>query len=275
MYAYALQIYCDFSAYTDIAIGVANLLGYEFPQNFDQPYRALTVQDFWRRWHITLSTWLRDYLYIRTLGGNRRGRVRTYANLLVTMGLGGLWHGASWNFCIWGLLHGFGLAMHKYLSETRPEALARMPRWLGWAITNLFVCLAWVLFRARDFHTALTIYAKLFGLAPEGIAWFYLPLFLLLPLVILGHALGWLAAKQARERRGWRTVVAPRFLASLYRRAGSGRPRPFALRPHPSSGLYVLLPPVGFACGLALTSWILLLILFSATNTSPFIYFQF
>ena len=101
MYAYAIQIYCDFSAYTDIAIGVANLLGYRFPQNFNQPYRALTVQDFWRRWHMTLSTWLRDYLYI-PLGGNRGGAFATYRNLMITMLLGGLWHGASWNFVIWG-----------------------------------------------------------------------------------------------------------------------------------------------------------------------------
>src|SRR5215472_3986653 len=97
MYAYALQIYCDFSAYTDIAIGVANLLGYQFPQNFNQPYRALSVQDFWRRWHMTLSFWLRDYLYI-PLGGNRHGKWRTYLNILITMGLGGLWHGANYTF---------------------------------------------------------------------------------------------------------------------------------------------------------------------------------
>ena len=108
MYAYALQIYCDFSAYTDIAIGIANLLGYEFPQNFNYPYRAASVQDFWRRWHMSLSSWLRDYLYL-PLGGNRFGELMTYRNIMVTMALGGLWHGASWNFLIWGLLHGTAL----------------------------------------------------------------------------------------------------------------------------------------------------------------------
>ena len=114
LYAYALQIYCDFSAYTDIAIGVANLLGYRFPQNFNQPYRAISLQDFWRRWHITLSNWLRDYLYI-PLGGNRFGERRTYLNIMITMTLGWLWHGASFNFVIWGLMHG------TWLVEPVPE----------------------------------------------------------------------------------------------------------------------------------------------------------
>jgi len=162
MYAYALQIYCDFSAYTDIAIGVANLLGYEFPQNFNQPYRALTVQDFWRRWHITLSTWLRDYLYIRALGGNRRGRVRTYANLLVTMGLGGLWHGASWNFCIWGLMHGTALVVERLLDLTGAPR-SRIAAALMWLVTFHFVCFAWVFFRASSFDTSLVYLKTLFS----------------------------------------------------------------------------------------------------------------
>lgn len=102
-YGYAVQIYCDFSAYTDMAIGLAALLGYRFPRNFDQPYRATSLQEFWRRWHITLSQWLRDYLYIEALGGSRAGKVATYRNLMVTMLLGGLWHGASWTFIIWAV----------------------------------------------------------------------------------------------------------------------------------------------------------------------------
>ncbi len=109
---YAAQIYCDFSGYTDIAIGVAMLLGYRFPQNFDGPYRATSLQEFWRRWHMTLSRWLRDYLYI-PLGGSRRGTVRTYVNLMLTMLLGGLWHGASWTFVVWGGIHGTGLAVQR------------------------------------------------------------------------------------------------------------------------------------------------------------------
>ena len=116
VYAYAVQIYCDFSAYTDMAIGLALLLGFRFPQNFNRPYIAVSLQDFWRRWHMTLSRWLRDYLYI-PLGGSHKGRVRTYVNLMVTMLLGGLWHGASWTFVVWGGIHGTGLAVERWWRE--------------------------------------------------------------------------------------------------------------------------------------------------------------
>lgn len=114
VYGYALQIYCDFSGYSDMAIGIALLLGFRFPINFDSPYKSDSVTDFWHRWHISLSSWLRDYLYI-SLGGNRKGKIRTYINLILTMLLGGLWHGASWNFIIWGALHGVALAVHKFI----------------------------------------------------------------------------------------------------------------------------------------------------------------
>ena len=114
VYGYALQIYCDFSGYSDMAIGLALLLGFRFPINFNSPYKSDSVTDFWHRWHISLSTWLRDYLYI-SMGGNRKGKIRTYINLIVTMLLGGLWHGASWNFILWGGLHGAALAIHKFL----------------------------------------------------------------------------------------------------------------------------------------------------------------
>ena len=113
VYGYALQIYCDFSGYSDMAIGIALLLGFRFPINFNSPYKSDSVTDFWHRWHISLSTWLRDYLYI-SLGGNRKGKFRTYVNLILTMLLGGLWHGASWNFMVWGGLHGVALAGHKF-----------------------------------------------------------------------------------------------------------------------------------------------------------------
>jgi len=165
MYAYALQIYCDFSAYTDIAIGVANLLGYQFPQNFDQPYRALSVQDFWRRWHITLSSWLRDYLYIR-LGGNRGGRVRTCVNVMITMLLGGLWHGASWNFVLWGGLHGAALVVERVFGWTG----APRTRWgaaLAWLVTFHFVCLTWVFFRSPSNDATLAYFSTLFS----GASW--------------------------------------------------------------------------------------------------------
>jgi D-alanyl-lipoteichoic acid acyltransferase DltB (MBOAT superfamily) len=166
MYAYAIQIYCDFSAYTDIAIGIANLLGYEFPQNFNQPYRAVTVQDFWRRWHITLSNWLRDYLYIR-LGGNRHGELATLRNIIVTMVLGGLWHGASFNFVIWGLLHGLWLAGERVLGVTGTRDGSS--RWglvatvAGWLVTFHFVCIAWVFFRSASLEGSLTYLATMAG----------------------------------------------------------------------------------------------------------------
>ena len=121
VFAFALQIYGDFSGYSDIALGSAQLLGFHFMVNFRQPYFAVTLQDFWRRWHISLSTWLRDYLYI-PLGGNRKGPVRTYVNLLATMLLGGLWHGANWTFVIWGAIHGGGLAQQMPLLEKGADA---------------------------------------------------------------------------------------------------------------------------------------------------------
>lgn len=123
IYGYAIQIYADFSGYTDIAIGLALLLGFRFPQNFDAPYTAVSLQDFWRRWHMTLSRWLRDYLYI-PLGGNRRGKARGYVNLALTMILGGLWHGAAWTFVAWGSLHGVGLAVERFKAD-RDKAKAR------------------------------------------------------------------------------------------------------------------------------------------------------
>src|SRR6266849_5826390 len=162
MYAYAIQIYCDFSAYTDIAIGIANLLGYQFPQNFNQPYRARTVQDFWRRWHMTLSSWLRDYLYI-PLGGNRGGAFGTYRNIMITMVLGGLWHGASFNFVIWGLLHGGALVVERLLGVTGEEDGRRLPAAVSWFVTFHFVCLSWVFFRSPTLDGAQTYLGTLFS----------------------------------------------------------------------------------------------------------------
>jgi alginate O-acetyltransferase complex protein AlgI len=160
-FAYALQIYCDFSGYTDMALGIAHSFGLRLPTNFDVPYLSLNIAEFWRRWHISLSSWLRDYLYI-PLGGNRHGELATYRNLLVTMLLGGLWHGAAWSFVAWGAYHGALLALHRALP---------WPRWLGRtelvparaAVTFLCVCLGWVLFRAHGLGDAGVIYARLFA----------------------------------------------------------------------------------------------------------------
>ena len=153
VYGYAMQIYCDFSGYSDMAIGIGLLLGYRFPINFDSPYQSLSITEFWRRWHISLSTWLRDYLYI-PLGGNRKGRVRTYVNLMLTMLLGGLWHGAATRFILWGALHGGLLAVERWIKETVPGKPGFARRVLGGLFTFHFVCFAWIFFRASDMEVA-------------------------------------------------------------------------------------------------------------------------
>jgi alginate O-acetyltransferase complex protein AlgI len=156
VYAYAVQIYADFSGYTDIAIGVALLLGFRFPQNFDSPYAAVSVQDFWRRWHMTLSRWLRDYVYI-PLGGNRGGALLTYRNLMLTMLIGGLWHGAGWTFVAWGAIHGTGLVAERWWRSrpgyVAPRETARRRAWQRF-LTFQFVCFAWIFFRSDSFETA-------------------------------------------------------------------------------------------------------------------------
>jgi len=160
---YAFQIYFDFSGYSDMAVGLGLMVGFRLIQNFNAPYRAASITDFWRRWHISLSTWLRDYLYI-PLGGNRFGRLRTYGNLMVVMLLGGLWHGASWNFVIWGGLHGVMLAFERMQGKDSPYR--RLPYPLKVAITFGMVCIGWVFFRARTLPQALAYLAALFGAAP-------------------------------------------------------------------------------------------------------------
>jgi D-alanyl-lipoteichoic acid acyltransferase DltB (MBOAT superfamily) len=165
IYGYAAQIYCDFSGYTDMAIGCAMLLGYRFPRNFNAPYTASDPQDFWHRWHISLSSWLRDYLYF-PLGGSRGGAWRTCLNLMITMLLGGLWHGASWTFVIWGALHGFYLITHRLWSGLRWDPIVRMRQSIAWrwiARLLLFhaVCVGWVFFRANSFANAFTVFHQL------------------------------------------------------------------------------------------------------------------
>ena len=157
VYGYAVQIYADFSGYTDMAIGLALLLGFRFPDNFDRPYTAVSLQDFWRRWHMTLSRWLRDYLYI-PLGGNAGSQRRTERNLLLTMVLGGLWHGAAWTFAIWGAIHGLGLAIERrrFAADKNWSANPLVAR----LITFHIVCLAWVFFRAGSLDTAWTILGR-------------------------------------------------------------------------------------------------------------------
>ena len=158
---YAFQIYFDFSAYSDMAIGLGLMLGFVFSKNFDSPYLALSITEFWRRWHISLSTWLRDYLYI-PLGGSRRGAARTYLNLAVVMLLGGLWHGAAWNFVIWGGLHGLLLAAERLRGKTSPYQW--LPKAGRRAVTFVLVLITWVFFRADDLPAALLYLRSMFGL---------------------------------------------------------------------------------------------------------------
>jgi alginate O-acetyltransferase complex protein AlgI len=170
--AYALQIYCDFSGYTDMALGCAHMLGYKLAQNFNLPYLAANVSDFWRRWHISLSSWLRDYLFI-PLGGSRGSAWQTCRNLMITMTLGGLWHGANWTFVVWGVLHGLYLVIHRSF-RTFCERRPRLSRLLQTApgtglcvtLTFLSVCLAWVFFRAQTFEAAAAFLVRLFVLQP-------------------------------------------------------------------------------------------------------------
>lgn len=162
--AYALQIYFDFSGYSDMAIGLGKMLGFSFPENFRYPYVSLSVKEFWRRWHLSLSTWFRDYLYI-PLGGSRRGKGRTLLNLLIVFALCGLWHGADWTFLLWGLWHGLFLCLERLsFMKKLQEAL---PKWVRWCYTALVALLGWVLFRADNLGMALQYAGNLFSL--EGV----------------------------------------------------------------------------------------------------------
>lgn len=169
--AFSGQIFSDFAGYSTTAIGVALCLGFSLPDNFRFPYAAAGFSDFWRRWHVSLSTWLRDYLYI-PLGGNRKGSVRTYANLMTTMLLGGLWHGASWTFVVWGGLHGFFLSAERWLRRRRVHraiARGRLPGIAAVLVTYVLVNFTWVFFRAPDFATAWRLLRSMVGMSAESV----------------------------------------------------------------------------------------------------------
>jgi alginate O-acetyltransferase complex protein AlgI len=165
--AYSLQIFFDFSGYSDMAIGLARMFGYHLPPNFNAPYRATSVVDFWHRWHITLSNFLRDYLYI-PLGGNRLGEHRRWINLFIVMLLGGLWHGAAWTYVAWGGLHGLGLAWGHWLNKVRPNGIFGGQRWIAVVLTFAFVTIAWVFFRASSFDAAWGMLAGMSGMNGLG-----------------------------------------------------------------------------------------------------------
>jgi alginate O-acetyltransferase complex protein AlgI len=165
LFGYAFQIYFDFSGYSDMAVGLALMMGFVLIQNFDSPYKSDSITDFWRRWHVSLSTWLRDYLYI-PLGGNRLGETRTYVNLMAVMLLGGLWHGASWNFVLWGAIHGGMLAFER--AQGKASVYRRLPRPVRVGITFFVVCLSWVFFRAKTLGQSVVYLKSLFALATLG-----------------------------------------------------------------------------------------------------------
>lgn len=195
VYGYALQIYCDFSGYSDMAIGLALLLGFRFPMNFNSPYKSDSVTEFWHRWHISLSSWLRDYLYI-SLGGNRKGRIRTYINLIITMLLGGLWHGASWNFIVWGGLHGFALAVHKFfrslLKRDKHYHSSGIRKFFAVVITFHFVCFCWIFFRNTSFEGSITMINQIFtAFHPEVFVQLISGYWKVFALMALGFALHW------------------------------------------------------------------------------------
>ncbi|WP_339913652.1 MBOAT family protein [uncultured Brevundimonas sp.] len=202
VYGYAVQIYCDFSAYSDMAIGIAALLGYSFPRNFDQPYRAGSMQSFWRRWHISLSSWLRDYLYV-PLGGGRKGLISSSINVFITMVLGGLWHGAAWTFLAWGALHG-GVQVVERLGRAAFGDRRIIHPVLGVLITFHIVCLGWILFRAENFDLAMQVLT--------GLGRWWQPAVMVTPmlltLIVGGLAMHWLPPR-AIEGMAERLKTAP------------------------------------------------------------------
>lgn len=207
---YPVQIYFDFSGYSDMSIGAAAILGFWLPDNFSFPYRALSLTDFWRRWHISLSTWFRDYLYI-PLGGNRKGTLRMYANNFITMLVAGLWHGASWMFVIWGALHGFGLCVHKFFSRqlriTIPSTL--WGNTLSWLITYVYVCFAWSFFRSQSLTQLGTMYEKIVA----DFSWAYLSPFVyarpLWTVCLIGAMLTYLIPERTYTRLQLRFITLP------------------------------------------------------------------
>lgn len=207
---YPVQIYFDFSGYSDMSIGAAAILGFWLPDNFRFPYCALSLTDFWRRWHISLSTWFRDYLYI-PLGGNRKGTLRMYANNFITMLVAGLWHGASWMFVIWGALHGFGLCVHKFFSRqlriTIPSTL--WGNTLSWLITYVYVCFAWSFFRSQSLTQLGTMYEKIVA----DFSWAYLSPFVyarpLWTVCLLGAMLTYLIPERTYTRLQLHFITLP------------------------------------------------------------------
>jgi len=212
VYGYTLQIYCDFSGYTDIATGLALLMGFRLPANFNSPYRAHNITDFWRRWHISLSSWLRDYLYI-PLGGNRKGRIRTNVNLMITMLLGGLWHGANMRFILWGALHGIALVAHKGWTHFFPAGTKTrkiLPSFFGIFFTFHFVAFCWVLFRSTDMSSAFSMISRIFTATPVHLVWEMISGYhFVFGVILAGFLMHWFPAQWKENFRGWYVLLHP------------------------------------------------------------------
>ncbi|WP_376091480.1 MBOAT family O-acyltransferase [Roseomonas sp. CCTCC AB2023176] len=240
--AYTLQLFFDFAGYSAMAIGLALMCGFHFPENFNHPYLAGSIQEFWQRWHMTLSRFLRDYLYI-SLGGNKKGLVRTYVNLLLTMVIGGFWHGANWTFIVWGFWHGGLLAAHR---AYRASGRGPMPYIAGVTLTMLAAIIGWVVFRAHDIHSAFTMYRGMAGLNGFG----------------LSDGLAW----QVTPDQWWTIILA---IVVVYLPL-LGTRLPFMRRPQEMGvfwrAMWAVGPLLGFALGVVL--------LYSRAAV-PFLYFQF
>ncbi|WFU40226.1 MBOAT family O-acyltransferase [Bradyrhizobium sp. CB82] len=228
IYGFSMQIYCDFSGYTDMAVGLAYLLRIRLPRNFRSPYTSNSIIEFWRRWHITLSHWLRDYLYI-ALGGNRQGFAHQIANLMITMLIGGLWHGANWTFVIWGGLHGIGISINHLFNRAWPKT--RLPAWLGIIITFHFVTIAWIYFRAPSLTSAHEVLAGPFTSSSTGFWAFLLehayPLVLLLAFLAAhrfdDHARVRLAVRRAQKPVIWAILLTASALAIAVSQGSSAK----------------------------------------------------
>lgn len=224
--AYSLQIFSDFCGYSLMAIGLARGLGFKLPPNFNMPYISLSVTEFWQRWHISLSSWLRDYLYI-SLGGNRKGEFRIYVNLLITMILGGLWHGASWNFILWGVGHGLALAIHKiWLKYTQGLTIKNLfvYKLLAWSLTFLTVILLWIPFRTYEFSDSIVYFSRLVGNLDSdynGFDWFHATSILVIAIGISWHIAFILKAKflfafPAKSPTSWYFIISILFSFMMF-----------------------------------------------------------
>ncbi len=220
VYGYALQIYCDFSGYSDMAIGIALLLGFQFCLNFDSPYQSKNITEFWRRWHMSLSSWLKDYLYI-SLGGNKKGKVRTYVNLFLTMLLGGLWHGASFRFILWGAMHGVALAVHKFFSVLFPTTSKtilpkRVSNVLGVLITFHFVCFCWIFFRSGNMEIAGQVISQITShFSPQIFFEFVTGYKAVLFLMVVGYILHFIPKSTEVKVESWFTEIPLAAKASI------------------------------------------------------------